>query len=167
MKSQSSKNIYEKARTIAKEHDKRLKSRESAEELLHINHDRLGDIENGETIPRDDEVVSMAVTYNCPELYNYYCTNECQIGSRHLAMLDNIEDLGKTDLAVLTLQFRNALKDASSISDVLERIADNGKINSDEEESFETVLVTLQKLEKRIKALQLWSLKENGRTENS
>lgn len=44
-----------------------------------ISDSRIEKIE-GDFNPRPDEVLLLSVIYNRPELCNYYCTKECEIG---------------------------------------------------------------------------------------
>lgn len=56
-------------------------SREKASELLDgIPPERIERIESGKFSAHPDEVIQMASKYQAPELCNYYCANECEIG---------------------------------------------------------------------------------------
>lgn len=56
-------------------------SREKASELLEtIMPERIEKIESGKSLPRPDEVITMAEKYKRPSLCNYYCSNQCPIG---------------------------------------------------------------------------------------
>lgn len=56
-------------------------SREKASELLEtIMPERIEKVESGKSLPRPDEVITMAEKYKRPSLCNYYCSNQCPIG---------------------------------------------------------------------------------------
>ena len=56
-------------------------SREKASELLEIiPPERIERIESGKFTAHPDEVMLMAEKYQDPQLCNYYCANECEIG---------------------------------------------------------------------------------------
>lgn len=53
-------------------------TREKASELLEtIAPERIEKIENERTVPRPDEVLTMAEKYKRPALCNYYCSRQC------------------------------------------------------------------------------------------
>ena len=57
-------------------------TREKASELLEtIAPERIEKIENERTVPRPDEVLTMAEKYKRPSLCNYYCSRQCPSGS--------------------------------------------------------------------------------------
>ena len=58
-------------------------TREKASELLEtIAPERIEKIENERTVPRPDEVLTMAEKYKRPSLCNYYCSRQCPVGER-------------------------------------------------------------------------------------
>lgn len=60
-------------------------TREKASELLEtIAPERIEKIENERTVPRPDEVLTMAEKYKRPSLCNYYCSRQCPIGEQYV-----------------------------------------------------------------------------------
>ena len=60
-------------------------TREKASELLEtIAPERIEKIENERTVPRPDEVLTMAEKYKRPALCNYYCSRQCPIGREYV-----------------------------------------------------------------------------------
>ena len=60
-------------------------SREKASELLEtIPSERIERIETGKFTAHPDEVITMAEKNNAPQLCNYYCSNECEIGKKYV-----------------------------------------------------------------------------------
>ena len=60
-------------------------SREKASELLEtIPPEKIERIESGKFTAYPDEVLAMAEKYGAPNLCNYYCANECEIGKQYV-----------------------------------------------------------------------------------
>ena len=76
-------------------------SREKAGELLgSITPERIERIESGKYTAHPDEVILMAEKYQAPELCNYYCSNECEIGRQYVPQI-KIKDLAQIVLEML------------------------------------------------------------------
>lgn len=74
-------NIYFKCRKEAALYDERLRSRESAADLLGVSPSSLADYELGNTkVVPVDKVNLMADLYNAPQLKTTYCKFDCPIG---------------------------------------------------------------------------------------
>lgn len=125
-------------------------SREKASEMLKdITYDRLVRIE-GDTTPRPEEVVDMAETYKAPELRNYYCTHDCEIGKKFVPVV-NMKDLSQ-----LTLQMLASLNAAEKDKDRLIEITADGKIDESEMHDFNQIEENLVKISTLVDSLQLW-----------
>ncbi len=153
-------NIYRACREEAAKYNDKLKSRESAAELLGISTSTLSNYELGITkaVPVDI-VVLMADLYNCPQLKNLYCKRECPIGMG-MPVATEINSL-----ASVTVRLLNDLDD-EEIQDMkrqLLRIAADGEIYENEKKEFEIIMENLDSLAKTISELRMFSEKYTGR----
>ncbi len=147
-------NIYYQCRMNACNNNKKLNSRDGASELLGISSYSLGDYELGNTIPPADKIILMADLYNAPELFNYYCANECPIGLRTVDEIE-IKEIDRTALELLY-----SLSSASNAKDLLLKITADGKIDTDEESDLQMVLQVLDNISKGAQQLKI-SLQKN------
>ena len=68
-------------------------TREKASELLEgITPERIERIESEKYLAHPDEILLMAEKYQAPQLCNYYCSNECEIGKKYVPQI-TIKDL--------------------------------------------------------------------------
>ena len=117
-------------------------SREKAAELMGDKPDyfRLEKIENNKVQSIEPlEVVNMAVAYGKPDLCNYYCTHECDIGTKY-GRESSVKDLAH--IAVDTLTSLNKL-DASRIR--LLEIVEDDQVTEDEMEDFMKIRDMIEK----------------------
>ena len=76
-------------------------TREKASELLEtIAPERIEKIENERTVPRPDEVLTMAEKYKRPALCNYYCSRQCPIGREYVPQV-SVRELSAIVLEML------------------------------------------------------------------
>lgn len=131
-------------------------SREKAAELIGIKYDRLEKIENNKVQSIEPkEVVDMAVAYGKPDLCNYYCTHECDIGTK-FGRKSSVKDLAH--IAVDTLTSLNKL-DASRIR--LLEIVEDDKVTEDELEDFMKIREMIEKIATTADSLRFYMEKEN------
>lgn len=131
-------------------------SRDKAAELTGIKPERLEKIENNKVQSIEPfEVVNMALAYGKPDLCNYYCTNECDIGTRY-GRKATTKDLAH--IAVDTLTSLNKL-DASRIR--LLEIVEDDKVTEDEMEDFLKIRDIIEKVAATADSLKFWMEKEN------
>lgn len=145
-------NIYRACREEAAAYNEKLRSRESAAELLGISVSTLSNHELGITksVPVDT-VVMMADLYNSPQLKNLYCKHECPIG-KSLPVATEIDSL-----AGVTVRLLNNL-DESGIQNMkrdLLSIAADGKIDDGELQEFECIMNKLDDLANTISELRM------------
>ena len=127
-------------------------SREKASELLEgIPPERIERIESGKFTAHPDEVIMMAEKYQSPELCNYYCANECEIGKRYVPEI-KIKDLSKIVLEMLA-----SLNSIKKRQDRLIEITVDGRIEADEVEDFIKIQEELEQISITVETLQLWS----------
>lgn len=145
------KNIYQQAR------DKMELTRAAVEDATDgiLSASRIEKIENGSLSAHPEDVILMAKVYNQPELCNYFCTNECQIGEKYVPVVNTIHDLPQ--IAMELLSNLNALnRDKERIID----ITADGMITDDELEDFELFREHLSEMSLAIETLKLWADKE-------
>lgn len=130
-----------------------LSSREKTAELLGIDRTRLARIELDTIAPYPEEVKTMARVYNTPELMNTYCARECPIGK------GSVHEVTIDDFDRLALKVLGSLKDIDSLRASLIAISEDGVIDESEQEAFNDILDSLEKISTNAKALQLWALK--------
>lgn len=146
-------NMYYDARSEAALSNETFSSRESASEILHIERTRLANIELGNIVPYPEEVKCMAKEYNTPELTNKYCANECPLGK------GTVTEVKMDDFDRLSLQVLGSLKDIDNIRTTLIDISEDGVIDADEQDAFNEIIESLEKISASANALKLWAMK--------
>lgn len=146
-------NMYYLARCEAAESDEAFSSREKAAELIGIDRTRLARIELDTIAPYPEEVKAMAEVYNMPELCNSYCARECPIGK------NSVHEVTIDDFDRLALKVLGSLKDIDTLRLSLIAISEDGVIDESEQEAFQHILDSLEKISTNAKALQLWAIK--------
>jgi len=134
-------------------------TREKASELFDtISVDRLERIENEKAIPNPFEVKEMAKKYKAPQLCNYYCTHQCEIGEEHIA------EIKMKDLSQIVLETLASLNTISEQRNRLIEITVDGKITGDELKDFIHIKNELERISMTIDSLKLWTeqMKSNG-----
>ncbi len=134
-------------------------SREKAADMImdidngkynYLNKDKLTRIEDGISIQPLD-VVALSRLYNKPELRNYYCCHQCEIGKIDAPEVSDANNVHKTlvEMAV-SLESVNAKK-----LRLMEILAD-GKVDDSEIQDLNRILEELEKISMTIEAIQLW-----------
>lgn len=141
------KNIYQEAR------DALDLSRTAVEDATNgvLSASRIEKIEKGTLNAHPEDVILMAEVYNKPELCNYFCTKECQIGEKYVPEVETVHDLPQITMELLS--------DLNALNRDKERIIDitaDGKIAEDEREDFEVFRKHLDEMSLAIEALKLW-----------
>lgn len=117
--------------------------------------ERRIELVEGNYTPHPDEVLLMAETYNRPELCNYYCTNECEIGKKFVPQVETIHDLPQITLGLLS-----TLNTLNKERDEIINISADGLISEDEQEEFQIFLSHLSEMSLAIETLKLWAEKQ-------
>lgn len=146
-------NMYYLARCEAESNNSDFSSREKAAEIIGIDRTRLARIELDTIVPYPEEVKAMAEAYNTPELCNSYCARECPLGR------DSVKEVTIDDFDRLALKVLGSLKDIDSLRASLIAISEDGVIEECEQEAFQDILDSLEKISVNAKALQLWAIK--------
>ncbi len=124
-------------------------SRESAAEKLGISDDKLERIENEKQMPNPQDVLIMSDVYQAPELCNYYCSRDCEIGRRYVPRVPDSE------LPGIVLQLMASIYEMDDIGKILVRITADDQIDDSEVENLAKAQYTLERLSIMIEALQL------------
>ena len=148
MSTKENKNIYQQLREAQKW------SREKAsEEMEGIQADRIERIESGKSTAHPDEVVIMAEKYKAPQLCNYFCANECEIGKQY------VPEVKMKDLTQIVLEMLSSLNTAKKKQERLIEITADGQIEKEEVEDFIDIQDELEKMSLTVESLRLWSEK--------
>ena len=148
MSTKENKNIYQQLREAQKW------SREKAsEEMEGIQADRIERIDSGKSTAHPDEVVIMAEKYKAPQLCNYFCANECEIGKQY------VPEVKMKDLTQIVLEMLSSLNTAKKKQERLIEITADGQIEKDEVEDFIDIQDELEKMSLTVESLRLWSEK--------
>lgn len=124
-------------------------SREHAAQELNMSDDKLERIENGRQLPNPQDVLIMSRVYQAPQLCNYYCHHDCEIGRLY------VPEVPDHDLPEIILRLLNSVYEAGDLNEILIRITADGVIEDDEIDSLVTVQSTLEHLSIMIEALQI------------
>ena len=144
--SKENKNLYFKKR------EELGLTREEAYDLLEsMPPERIEKIENERCIPHPDEVLLMAEKYKCPDLCNYFCSHQCEIGKQY------VPEVKIKDLSSIILNMVASLNSVQKSQDNLIEIASDGSIQDNELEEFVKIQNELEKISIAVEALQLWS----------
>ena len=127
-------------------------SREKASELLDgIPPERIERIESGKFTAHPDEVILMAEKYQDPQLCNYFCANECEIGRQY------VPEVKIKDLSQIVLEMLASLNSVKKRQERLIEITVDGKIEADALEDFIEIQDELERISLAVETLQLWS----------
>ena len=127
-------------------------SREKASELLEgIPPERIERIESGKFTAHPDEVILMAEKYQAPDLCNYYCSHECEIGQQY------VPEIKIKDLAQIVLEMLASLNSVKKRQKRLIEITVDGMIKKDEVEDFIKIQEELEQISITVDTLRLWS----------
>ncbi len=127
-------------------------SREKASALLEvIPAERIERIESGRFTAHPDEVLAMSEKYQAPQLCNYYCANECEIGKQY------VPEIKIKDLTQIVLEMLASLNCVRKRQERLIEITADGCIDADEVEEFIQIQSELEKISITVETLQLWS----------
>jgi len=120
---------------------------------------KLVKIENGTATVQPADVVAMARRYNKPELRNYYCCNECEIGK-----IDTPAVVFDGSIHEILVNMAVVLKKVNHSKVRLMEILEDGKLSEDEQEDFDRIYDELEQISMTVEALQLWCEKMKIKT---
>lgn len=122
----------------------------ASEEMTAISASRIEKIEYGTQTPTPYDVVQMADCYKRPDLCNYYCSHECEIGDRY------VPEIEVSELSNIILETVASLHEINPLTTRLIQIARDGKITDDEIKDFALISTRLDEISLAIDALNLW-----------
>lgn len=93
----------------------------------------------------------MSEKYQAPQLCNYYCANECEIGKQY------VPEIKIKDLTQIVLEMLASLNCVRKRQERLIEITADGCIDADEVEEFIQIQSELEKISITVETLQLWS----------
>ena len=126
-------------------------SREKAAEITNIEPFKIERIEN-EKIKADPwDVIAMAEAYREPQLCNYYCSNECPIGIKH------VPEIKIKDLSQVVLEMLASLNSMKKSQERLIEITADGVIDDDELKDFVFIQNELKRISITVDSLKLWT----------
>ena len=154
-----SANIFRQARLRAAQKNPELATLEKASEILYINREKLGRIEQDDpekktAIPHSDDVARMVEIYQAPELRHHFCANYCPLGEDIPAV--EYENLDRISLRLLV-----ALNRIEQVRDDLGDILVDGRVGDTEKKKFRQIVETLKNIAAQAGSLELWAEK-NG-----
>ena len=96
------------------------------------------------------DVVRIADAYNRPEICNYYCKNECEIGKRYVRTAE------LKDLAHMAIDTLNALNQIEREKERFLEIVGDEKITPDEYEDFKQIRKNIEQIARTADSLMVW-----------
>ena len=124
-------------------------SREYASEHLGMSDDKLERIENEKQFPNAQDVLIMSQVYKSPELCNYFCHRDCEIGQKY------VPEVPDEDLPGIILKLMGSIYEVEDIEKTLVKITRDNQIDDFEIENLATAQCTLEQLSIMTEALQL------------
>lgn len=129
-------------------------TREKASAMLQtISPERLLKIETEKVTPYPEEILTLAKTYQMPELCNCYCARFCPIGQVY------VPEVKMKDLSHIVLELLASLNRMTVKKEQLIEIATDDGITNDEIDDFIDIQDELGKVSLAIESLKLWSEK--------
>ena len=126
-------------------------SRERASELMPgISEGKIEKIEYEQQVPTPYDIVMMADTYRQPDLCNYFCSHQCEIGSRY------VPEVKAAELPSIIIETIASLNEIYPLTNRLVQIARDGEITDDEIPDFALISTKLDEVSLAIDALNLW-----------
>ena len=152
-------NMYSEARKKAALCNAKLKTRESAAEVLGIAPDTLGKYERGETkcIP-PDRIADLAREYNMPELATDYCMNVCPI---HSFLPVATKETGIQGIVLRMIRQLNE-GDLKWIKEKMIGIAEDGVVTESEIPEMTKILSSLENIAETISEMKIVTMKSIG-----
>lgn len=145
------KNIYQRCRE-----DAGLTREAASERMCTVSASRIEKIESEKSLPHPDEILELAECYHAPELCNHYCSQECPIGRKFVAPVQ------QKDLANIVLELLSSFNTIDRQRNRLIDIASDGEISADEQPDFDFIRNQLEKIASSVDSLRLWMQKQEN-----
>ena len=139
------KNIYQLFREA-----QGLTREKASEKMVGISSSRIEKIEYETQEPTPYDVVQMADCYKRPDLCNYFCSHQCEIGDRY------VPEIEVSELSNIILETIASLNEISPLTGRLIQIARDGKITDNEIKDFAYISKKLDEVSLAIDSLNLW-----------
>ena len=150
-KDESEKSVYQKAREALD------LTRDLASDLMvSVSPAQIEKIESGKQLPQAYDILQMAAAYKRPELCNYFCTHECEIGKK------SVPEIQLNELPSIILETIASLNDTMPLTNRLIEITRDGKISNNEIPDFVKIKYYLDKVSLAVDELNLWIEKTIG-----
>ena len=114
-----------------------------------MSDDKLERIENGKQLPTPQDVLRMSDGYKAPELCNYFCNHDCEIGQQY------VPEVPDSSLPTIILNLLSAVNEFEDMEKQLISITADEAIDDDEIPEMVRIQSTLEQLSIMIEALQL------------
>lgn len=124
-------------------------SRETAAAELGMSDDKLERIENGKQLPNPQDVLRMSDAYQAPEICNYYCHHDCEIGRVY------VPEVPDSGLPKIILNLLKSANEFENMEKKLIHITADETIADEEIPEMVEIQSTLEQLSIMIEALQL------------
>lgn len=128
-------------------------TRAQAADLTTISPSRFEKIERGLATADAQDIVELARVYKMPDLCNYYCANECPIGTDPDSNITTTTDV---DLAQIVISLLNSVNKLDGLKERLIEISADGKIEMNEYPDLYKIESSLQNISEVSASLSLW-----------
>ena len=123
---------------------------EASEKMTAVSDSKIEKFEYEIQEPTPYDIIQMADAYRRPDLCNYYCSHNCEIGHRYVPE-------GKvSDLSNIILETIASLNEINPLTTRLIQIARDGRISDDEIKDFALISKKLDEISLAIDSLNLW-----------
>ena len=146
MNTNNNKNIYRQIREEAG-----LTREQASSHMDGISPSMIEKIEYDQKIPTPFDVLQMSRCYEKPELCNYYCNRECEIGKLKIHASEEIDEL-----PAIVLETVASLNEIYPMISKLIEIARDGIITNHEMASFAKIKKTLDEIAVASNELNIW-----------
>lgn len=127
-----------------------LTREKASEQMEGVSASRIEKIEYELQEPTPYDIIQMADCYKRPELCNYYCSHQCDIGDRY------VPEVEVSELSSIILETIAGLNEITPLTGRLIQIARDGKITDDEIKDFAFISHKLDEVSLAIDSLNLW-----------
>ncbi|MBQ4258832.1 MAG: XRE family transcriptional regulator [Lachnospiraceae bacterium] len=158
------KSVYQEAR------DSLGWSREkAADEILKIDQGKYNYLDKYKLVKIEEEsirihpedIVALSKAYNMPELRNYYCCHQCEIGEKDVPQVTYSKGIHEI-LVNMAVTLRNVNHNKIRLMEILS----DETISEDERDDFDKIYEELEYVAATVEALQLWCEKMKLRSDS-
>lgn len=148
------KNVYQEARD-----ELGWSRKKAADEILNVENGKYGYVDEYKLVKIEEEsikiqpedIVALSKAYNKPELRNYYCCHQCDIGA-----IDAPEVIYKDNVHEILVNMAISLESVNTKKTRLMEILADGKVDDAEIADLNKILEELEKISMTVEAIQLW-----------